>query len=62
VLEIAVAPHPLPQHEAHLLRVVHDRVREPPVQLLRQRRVARPEPAVDPDDRGQMRAARKVAG
>jgi len=29
---------------------MHDRVREPPVQLLRQGRLARPEPAVKPDD------------
>ena len=50
VLEIAVGPDPLPQHEADVLRVIHDRVRKPPVQFLRERRLARTEPAVDPDD------------
>ena len=49
-LEIAVGPHPLPEHEADVLGVIHDRVREPPVQFLRERRLARAEPAVDPDD------------
>jgi hypothetical protein len=50
VLEIAVGPDPLPQHEADVLRVIYDRVRTPPVQFLRERRLARAEPAVDPDD------------
>jgi hypothetical protein len=50
VLEIVVGPHPLPEHEADVLRVIDDRVREPPVQFLRERRLARAEPAVDPDD------------
>jgi hypothetical protein len=34
VLEIAVGPYPLPEHEADVLRVVYDRVRKPPVQFL----------------------------
>jgi hypothetical protein len=50
VLEIAVGRHPLPEHEADVLRVIDDRVRKPPVQFLRERRLARTEPAVDPDD------------
>jgi hypothetical protein len=50
VLEIAVRPYPLPQHEADVLRVIYDRVRKPAVQFLRERRLARAEPAVDPDD------------
>jgi hypothetical protein len=47
VLEIAVGPHLLPQHEADVPGVVHDRIWEPPVQFIRQRRLARAEPAVD---------------
>ena len=35
---------------ADVLRVVCDRVRKPLVQFLRERRLARAEPAVDPDD------------
>jgi hypothetical protein len=50
VLEIAVGRQPLPEHEADVLRVIYDRLREPPVQFLRERRLARAEPAVDPDD------------
>jgi hypothetical protein len=50
VLKIAVGPHLLPEHEADVLRVIDDRVRKPPVQFLRERRLARAEPAVDPDD------------
>jgi len=33
-----------------VLWVIYERVREPPVQFLRERRLARAEPAVDPDD------------
>jgi hypothetical protein len=50
MLEIVVGPHPLPQHEADVLGVVHHRVREPPVQFLRQRRLPRSESAVKPDN------------
>jgi hypothetical protein len=50
VLEIAVGPDPFLQHEADVLRVIYDRVREPPVQFLRLRRLPRSEPAVNPDD------------
>ena len=41
VLEIAVGPDPLQQYEADVLRVLHDRVREPLVQQFRQRRLPR---------------------
>jgi hypothetical protein len=50
VLEVAVGPHPLPEHEADVFRVIYDRARELPVQFLRERRLARAEPAVDPDN------------
>ena len=35
-----------PEHQADVLRVVYDRVRDPLVQFLRQRRLSRSEPAV----------------
>jgi hypothetical protein len=50
VLEIAVARQPLPEHEADVLGVIEHRVREPPAQFLRQRRLPRAESAVEPDD------------
>jgi hypothetical protein len=50
VLENAVGSHSLPEHEANVLRVIYDRVRKPPVQFLCERRLARAEPAVDPND------------
>jgi hypothetical protein len=37
-------------HEADVLRVIYDRVRYPPVQFLRERRLPCSEPAVKPDD------------
>ena len=53
VLKIVVARHPLPEHHSDVLRVIHDCVRQPPVQLPRKCRLTRTEPAIQPDDHEQ---------